>query len=636
MKSKKLLSLLMAGTMVLSLAACGDDTATSNPTPTDAPKATEAPKATDAPADPTAAPVVQEDASIDFEDGNMGFIAPYMQMADAAEVELSVVDYNGSKALQVKNLTGKVPYVAIDATSLLGADVAKVATMEYSIGISNDSGKFAAASGKTFAWSGADLVETSDDWSVYLEKSNPKKAVATLSAGEEFVADAGNIFFINLKTDNGVDLGYGNSTMYIDNIRFLDADGNLLKADSSVAFVAPDGFENTGKDMSNLAALTNVVEWEGFATSAGGWSQAGVAMTDEVKAALVPGSVIEIDYTSETGNMWVVMNESAAGWMRVGVGDADGSGQGYAYVNNSKNTAQITFEQIAQYCTDDVSTWGSGIQCESDGAWEVFAVRVGQAAPVYSLTNAVEFPGYATSAGGWAQAGMDMPQEVIDALVPGSVLEIKYTSETGNMWTVWPGSAKGWMRVGVGDADGSGQGYAQCDGSTCYITYETLVEWLGEDVSTWGTTLQCESDGAWEVYSLRVGTASEFKPSNKNINIEGFATTGGGWAQAGVELTPEVIAALVPGSVLNISYTSETGEIWTVWPGSAKGWMRVGVGNYDGSGQGFAVCDGSRAQITYETLVEWLGEDTSTWGTTLQCEASSNWEVYSVSVGLNQ
>ena len=41
-------------------------------------------------------------------------------------------------------------------------------------------------------------------------------------------------------------------------------------------------------------------------------------------------------------------------------------------------TAQITYEQIAAVCGDDVSTWGAKMQFESDGAWKVYAVTVGQ------------------------------------------------------------------------------------------------------------------------------------------------------------------------------------------------------------------------------------------------------------------
>ena len=41
-------------------------------------------------------------------------------------------------------------------------------------------------------------------------------------------------------------------------------------------------------------------------------------------------------------------------------------------------TAQITYEQIAAVCGDDASTWGARMQFESDGAWKVYAVTVGQ------------------------------------------------------------------------------------------------------------------------------------------------------------------------------------------------------------------------------------------------------------------
>ncbi|MDE5680012.1 MAG: hypothetical protein K2I01_06225, partial [Lachnospiraceae bacterium] len=308
LKRQKFLACLLAGAMVLSMAACGDKPADDTPdTGSAAPTTDESTPAPDG-TEPTA-----EDASIDFEDGNLAFVAAYTQPADAAEVELSIVDFNGSKALQVKNLNGKVPYIAFDATTLLGADVAKVATIEMTIGTSFDNGGFSAVSGKLIAWSGEDLTETTDDWSVYMAAKNPAKVVATLAAGEEFIADAGNIFMVNLKTDNGVTEGNGNATLYIDNIRFLDASGNLLTADSSVAFVGPEKFAGSGVDVSNLMTVNGAVNFEGFATSGDGWAQAGFTMPQEIIDALVPGSVVEIEFTSENGDMWLVMNEAAVG-----------------------------------------------------------------------------------------------------------------------------------------------------------------------------------------------------------------------------------------------------------------------------------------------------------------------------------
>ncbi|MDE7238385.1 MAG: hypothetical protein K2N41_01570, partial [Lachnospiraceae bacterium] len=46
-----------------------------------------------------------------------------------------------------------------------------------------------------------------------------------------------------------------------------------------------------------------------------------------------------------------------------------------------------------------------------------------------------------------------------------------------------------------------------------------------------------------------------------------------------------------------------------------------------------AVGDGI-VQYTYEQLVPYFGEDFGQYVTTLQCEAANDWEVYSVSVGM--
>lgn len=65
------------------------------------------------------------------------------------------------------------------------------------------------------------------------------------------------------------------------------------------------------------------------------------------------------------------------------------------------------------------------------------------------------------------------------------------------------------MRVGQGNADGSGASSAAFDGTTCQVTYEQIAELCGDDVSKWGSTMQCEASGAWEVFSVAVGTAAE-------------------------------------------------------------------------------------------------------------------------------
>ena len=605
----------MAGTMAVSLTACSGNASSDTTT---APSTTEAVTTTEAATEQTTTePSVTSNASIDFEDGQMGFVEVYSAPANAADVELNVVDFGGSKALEVKNLTGKVPFVGIDVSSLCGADTAKIASVSMKLGVSYEDGSFSACAGKITTWTGEDLVQTGYDWSVYMESKNPKVATVDVS-GVPFVADANNIMVLSLETDNGIDAGHGNATLYVDDITFYDASGNVLTADKSVAFAAPAGYSDTGRDSSNLFAVKNAVEFEGFQTSADAWAQAGFTMPQEILDALVPGSVVEIEYKSETGNMWLVMNEAQAGWMRVGQAGTDDP----AYQNNSHNIAQVTYEQLAALCTDDVSTWGSTMQCESDGAWEVFSVKVGQQAKNIAVVNGVDFAGFATKAGAWSQDGFDMPQEIIDALVPGAVVEVTYSSETGNMWLVMPDSTAGWMRVGQAGTEDP----ALCDGQKCYVTYEQIAALCGDDVSTWGARMQCEADGEWEVYSVKVGTAAEFAPVNKLVAFEGFETSGDAWAQAGFTMPQEILDALVPGAVVTIQYSSETGNIWIVMNEAQAGWMRVGQAGTEDP----ALCNGTYAQITYEQLAALCTDDVSTWGSTMQCEADGAWEVYGV------
>ena len=615
MRRNKLLACLMAGTMAVSLTACSNN---ANSDTTTAPSTTEAVTTTEAATEQTTTePSVTSNASIDFEDGQMGFVEVYSAPANAADVELNVVDFGGSKALEVKNLTGKVPFVGIDVSSLCGADTAKIASVSMKLGVSYEDGSFSACAGKITTWTGEDLVQTGYDWSVYMESKNPKVATVDVS-GVPFVADAKNIMVLSLETDNGIDAGHGNATLYVDDITFYDASGNVLTADQSVAFAAPAGYSDSGRDSSNLFAVKNAVEFEGFQTSADAWTQAGFTMPQEILDALVPGSVVEIEYKSETGNMWLVMNEAQAGWMRVGQAGTDDP----AYQNNSHNIAQVTYEQLAALCTDDVSTWGSTMQCESDGAWEVFSVKVGQQAKNIAVVNGVDFAGFATKAGAWSQDGFDMPQEIIDALVPGAVVEVTYSSETGNMWLVMPDSTAGWMRVGQAGTEDP----ALCDGQKCYVTYEQIAALCGDDVSTWGARMQCEADGEWEVYSVKVGTAAEFAPVNKLVAFEGFETSGDAWAQAGFTMPQEILDALVPGAVVTIQYSSETGNIWIVMNEAQAGWMRVGQAGTEDP----ALCNGTYAQITYEQLAALCTDDVSTWGSTMQCEADGAWEVYGV------
>ena len=160
----------------------------------------------------------------------------------------------------------------------------------------------------------------------------------------------------------------------------------------------------------------------------------------------------------------------------------------------------MTYEQIAELCGEDKTTWGAMMQCEASGAWKVYSVKVGKVNKIYGVYDVVDFPGYAVEGGAWSQNGIEMPAEIVAALKPGAVVTINYESENGDIWLVMPWATAGWIRVQQQTAD--------TDGQVAQITFEEIAEACGsEDVSTWGAMMQCEASGAWKVYSLSVGQA---------------------------------------------------------------------------------------------------------------------------------
>ena len=556
---------------------------------------------TEAAPEETAEPVYE----ITFEDEKFGFLGLDSSKGNADASELSVVDFGGSKALKVAP-QGKVPYVALNVEGLLGENLPALREMRFDIGLGDtEDGKFYAVSGNIYTYSGEDKAENKAPWSVYMKNKNPKTASLVLTDDTAFVPGAGNYLMISKEVDNSKG---DPQPFYIDHIQFFDADGKALPIDLSAEYVA----ESSEKDLSNLAVLVDPVEFEGFTTEGTAWGQNGFEMPQEFLDALVPGSVIEIEYASGDGSMWIVMPWAEAGWMRV----ADG---GKAAHNNTFTIAQITYEQIEELCGEDKSTWGAMLQCEASADWKVYALRVGQRAEQIVLGNPVEFEGFSVSGDAWGQNGLEMPQEIVDALVPGSVVEIDFESEDGTMWLVMPWAEAGWSRV----ADNGG---ALIAGGKAYVTYEQIEAVCGEDKATWGAMMQCEASSPWQVYSVKVGEMKSFKMLSGIVELPGFDKSAGAWAQDGVEMTEEFLNALVPGSVISVAYESEDGSMWIVMPWAEAGWIRVGDGGKD-------VANGTIAQITYEQIEELCGEDKATWGAMLQCEASAPWHVYSVAVG---
>lgn len=627
MKKQRLFACLMAGAMVLTMTACGNSkSSASDSTSTPVSAST----STSASVEEQKGFEYDDSASITFADEKYGFVGSDSTVNPAAkETAFSVVSRNGRRALKIESAEGGKFFAGIQMDALLGDKIGEVKTVEFALETEcKDNGKFVATSGNVYAYLGEDNERSNTPWSIYLEKQNPKKISYELPQ----TAVAGNSLVLSLEVNDGSSYKADRETaLYVYSISFKDAAGNVLPVDTSAEYVKVE----TGEDRSNLFGIAGAITVDGLVGAGGAWSQIGYQeLTDEQFEALkTPGSVVEISYQSSTGNMWMGLSGNA--WLRIGVGNADGSGQGFAYVNNSKNIAQIPYEEIVKVCGEDTSAWDKSIFIESDGDFEVFSVKIGRQIPNIVLKDAIDI-GLSGTSGAWGQLGYDvvLSDEAIETLrTPGSVVAVEYTSESGDFWIGLSGNA--WQRVGVGNADGSGSVDAYTDGNVCYVTYDMIAAVCGEDSSAWDTTIFVESDSNFEVYSVKVGKAAEFKANNKQVDA-GISGTGDGWAQIdyGITLSDEALEALkTPGSVVNISYTSESGEIWIVMTSGAEGWKRIGVGDFDGSGQGYAVYDGSLCQITHEMIAEYYGADPSTWGNQFVVEASTAFEVYSVNIG---
>lgn len=183
---------------------------------------------------------------IDFEDGNMtGFGYNYTSdgvTLDGDPFVASVVDFNGSKQLKIDIQNDSIPKVVIDVIALVGGDnIDKVRKIDMDLTFANaDEAKIVdwvgGALGANYGadgslWYQDDTMQYSGgDWEKNV--AEPIKAQLAFMDGFAFTNNAaGSKFLLQYwGTDKTND-------MYIDNVRFYDADGNAIEivATSAVA-----------------------------------------------------------------------------------------------------------------------------------------------------------------------------------------------------------------------------------------------------------------------------------------------------------------------------------------------------------------------------------------------------------------
>lgn len=487
LKKKKFLSIIMTIIMIISLSACK-----SKDEPTDAP-ATVAP--TQAEATPTEAPVVEkeepvivtEGQGVTFEDGKYDFIMLNTAPGNADKSEISIVDFNGSKALKVDVKENKIPYVAIDVSSLVGDKITDVYSIEMTVSTEYPDGKFYASSGFLYAYSGENRTESRDAWSVYLETKNPNLAKGVLeNKGEAFVANAYNFFVFTKETDNGITKGVEGCDLYIDNIIIRDVNGNPIPVDTSVSFNKPAGFG--ADDLSNLTKVVGEAVIDGgTGSSTGGWGQAVQLNTLKNDGGvfdpsiLKPGTIVTIWFSSASApelvlQSWTDGKPEAANWAKV---------TPFA-VNDSISIAQYKYDDmVAAFGTDDFITYlDNFIVGDTGNALSVAKISYGSE----STGEEVEIQGATgTSAGGWGQAVVmqtiknDGGTFDPSLLKEGCIVSVYYNSEICpelilQSWTDGKPEAANWAKVAA-SAD---------TGTVATYTYEDMVAAFGTtDLATY-------------------------------------------------------------------------------------------------------------------------------------------------------
>jgi hypothetical protein len=311
--------------------------------------------------------------SIDFSGGAYGFLTVDESPPGAAGTALSLVDYRDGKAVLV---SGGIPYLAIDASSLLGKRVSQLRIMELTLGLERSDGEFYAASGEIRAYSGGERTESSDPWSVYLPEKNPNTARAVLEEGERFIPGSYNFFILTKKVDNALEAGLGGSNLIVSKIRFLDGDGKELKVDPNAVFNAPSGFGE--RDLSNLLAFDEEQTLERTSGSSKNWGQALALDTVKNGGSLDPaaftGDAAVLVYYSSAGapelilQSWTEGAPPSSGWAKLAP----------SAINDTASCAQFLCKDMAGiFGTGDFSAYLDKFYVGDTGAeLKVYALSV--------------------------------------------------------------------------------------------------------------------------------------------------------------------------------------------------------------------------------------------------------------------
>ncbi len=567
---KKFLAVLLAAIMTVSLVACGG-TQGGNETPTPTTEPTQAPD------------VTPDEVSIDFEDGNFGFAMMKTKPRKADESILSVTSVNGSKALYVQHVDAAEMYLGIDIDAILGEKVTEVKTISLTIGTEHGSAKFASAAGEMLVYTGEALAETKvSSWSVYMESKNPKTVTFTLPDGVAFTAGNDNYFVISKLEDTGSVI----SDFYIDDIRFYDANGNVLKGDTTVVMEAPNNFLKVVEEEDDNTAAIKVAMDEAYA---GDWGQSGI-ISAEVLSQFTSGVTVTVKYELQSGYdyyLWAPMDSS---WAKLGPAKTGLTAKaapeegdkyhiqedGFIVIDDFTNT-ELTFTLSAETVAELVASGGLSAQTYGVTAYE--AVLSGEAAAM--ITEKVA--GEDSYVGDWAQSAV-VSADVL-AKFPGDVtVTAKYELQSGYDYYLWAPMDSAWAKLGPAKtgltakaaAEEGDKYHIQEDGfividdfTNTEITFTIPAATVAELVASGGFSAQTYGVTVYEI--VLQGTA----PATVKEKVAGEDSYVGDWAQSAV-VSADILAKFGGDVTVTAKYELQSGYDYYLWAPMDSAWAKLG------------------------------------------------------------
>lgn len=162
--------------------------------------------------------------------------------------------------------------------------------------------------------------------------------------------------------------------------------GNHKNADSIKGYSEADG-KNTVKieiKESELLPLSNVTEIDGFSIEGVGWSQVGIVLNQEQKDLFVPGSVVQITYSSDYP-IWLVamktFDASASNSIIVrAINENTYENEGLVKLTDPEEgiyTIQYPYEVLEKYFGSNFKDYLMMLQCEGQCDYKVYGLSVG-------------------------------------------------------------------------------------------------------------------------------------------------------------------------------------------------------------------------------------------------------------------